>query len=353
LPCDCIGMARIVLIIESRENRRLMHSFLSAYHSVSEHEPGEPLEEAFDLCVVDDPSLERFKPDIEARRDSERPGFLPVLLLTYRSAWSRTSSRWQLVDESITIPVAKLELQARVEILLRARRISLDLKLRNEDLEAFIQAMSHDLRASVRAVTMFAEAVSGSEGERISEAARQDLDRIRWSAQEMRDLIDSLLNFSRLGRGEVRYETVDLRSYVDMCLRNLEAEIRNRQAQVRVKGRPRTIRADPTLLKIVLTNLLSNAIKFVPEGIKPEITVSASVKHDVCRIEIGDNGVGISKEDQQRIFLPFVRLYSEHEFPGIGLGLPSVKKAMELMGGRVGVDSEPGQGSRFWIELAT
>jgi len=135
-------------------------------------------------------------------------------------------------------------------------------------------------------------------------------------------------------------------------LRNLAAEIRTRNAQVSIRGRSRVIQADPTLLKIALTNLLSNAIKFVPDGVKPQITVSASVRHDLCRIEINDNGVGISKEDQQRIFLPFVRLYSEQAFPGIGLGLPSVRKAVELMGGRVGVESSPGQGSRFWIELA-
>ena len=110
--------------------------------------------------------------------------------------------------------------------------------------------------------------------------------------------------------------------------------------------------ADPTMLKIALTNLLSNAIKFVPEGVEPEITVSASVNKDLCRIEIDDNGVGISQADQQRIFMPFVRIYSDLEFPGIGLGLPSVRKAVELMGGRVGVESEPGRGSRFWIELA-
>jgi signal transduction histidine kinase len=168
----------------------------------------------------------------------------------------------------------------------------------------------------------------------------------------MRELIDSLLNFSRLGKGEVRYEPLDLKDYIETCLRNLQAEIRNRHAHIKVQGRPRTIQADPTLLKIALTNLLSNAIKFVPEGVEPEITVSASVKKDLCRIEINDNGVGISQADQQRIFMPFVRIYSDHEFPGIGLGLPSVRKAVELMGGRVGVESQPGHGSRFWIELA-
>src|SRR5262245_35543037 len=196
-------MARIILIIESKENRHLLNALLSAYHSVAEHQVGQPLEEPFDLCIIDDPNLNRFKAELEARRDAEQPGFLPALLLTRRrDIWARVPHLWQLVDESITMPVAKLELQARVEILLRARRISLELKLRNEDLEAFIQAMSHDLRASVRAVTMFAEAVSMSDGGRLSDDGRRDIDRVRWAAAEMRELIDSLLNFSRLGRGE-------------------------------------------------------------------------------------------------------------------------------------------------------
>src|SRR5436190_472569 len=345
-------MARIILMIEGKENRHLLNAFLSAYHSVGEHPVGEPLEEPFDLCIVDAVSLGRVKAELEARRDQEQPGILPVLLIAQnRHVWTQIPNLWQLVDDSITMPVSKIELQSRVEILLRARHISLELKLRNEDLEAFIQAMSHDLRASVRAVTMFAEAVNMSEAERLSNEGRQDLDRIRWAAREMRELIDSLLNFSRLGRGEVRYEAIDLKTYIEGCLRNLEGEIKSKNANVKVQGRSRVVQADPTLLKIALTNLISNAIKFVPEGVQPQITVSASVKQDLCRIEVNDNGVGISKEDQQRIFMPFVRIYSEEQFPGIGLGLPSVRKAVELMGGRVGVDSKPGSGSRFWIEL--
>src|SRR5262249_43282320 len=157
-------MARIILVVQSKENRRLLNEFLSSYHSIGEHEVGKPLEETFDLCIVDDPNLQRLKAELEARRDAEQPGFLPVLLLTHRrDVWVRIPNLWQLVDQSIMTPVSKVELQSRVEILLRARRISLELKLRNEDLEAFVQAMSHDLRASIRAVGMFADAVAGTE----------------------------------------------------------------------------------------------------------------------------------------------------------------------------------------------
>src|SRR2546422_4521175 len=253
-------MARIILGIQSKENRQLVNAFLAAYHSLGEHAPGEPLEEAFDLCIVDGPSLDRFRAELETRRDADQPGILPGPLRTpRRDVWSKMPNLWQYVDESITTPVTKAELQSRVEILLRARRISLELKLRNEDLEAFIQAMSHDLRASVRAVTMFTEAIFEDGG--LSEQGKQDLERIRCAAQEMRELIDSLLNFSRLGRGEVRYEPLDLRTYIETCIRNLEGEIRGRHANVKVRGRSRVIQLDPTLLKIALTHLLSNATK--------------------------------------------------------------------------------------------
>jgi signal transduction histidine kinase len=341
------------LLIEHREDRELLNAWLSAYHFINEHPAGRPVEEPFDLCILDGQSLARYGEDMKSRREEEIPGILPVILLTrHRDNWASTPHLWQLVDDAISLPVSKLELQARVEILLRTRRMSQELKLRNEDLEAFLQAMSHDLRASVRAITMFTETLAMSQAERLDAEGRDDLRRVQWSAQEMRELIDSLLNFSRLGRGEVRYEPIDLKNYIESCLRSLEADIRSRNASVQIKGRSRTLQADPTLMKIALTNLLSNAIKFVPEDRQPAITVSTSVRREMCRIQVDDNGIGISKEDQQRIFMPFVRLHSEEQFHGIGLGLPSVRKAVELMGGRVGVDSSPGEGSRFWIEFA-
>src|SRR5262245_55591548 len=176
-------MARIILIIEGKRNRQLLSSLLSMYHSVGEHTAGEPLEEAFDLCIVDGPNLNRYRFELEARRDAENPGFLPVLLLTSRhDIWTRLPYLWQMVDGSIVTPVSKSRFQARVEILLRARRTSLELKLRNEDLEAFVQAMSHDLRASLRAVMMFADTLFQSDSERLSDDGRQDLERIRLAA---------------------------------------------------------------------------------------------------------------------------------------------------------------------------
>src|SRR5690606_20188900 len=108
----------------------------------------------------------------------------------------RAPELWHYIDDAITTPASKAELQARVEILLRARHVSTELKLRNDDLEAFIQAMSHDLRAQLRAVMIFAEALD-EKSARLDEESRTDVHRIQGAAAEMRELIDSLLNFSR------------------------------------------------------------------------------------------------------------------------------------------------------------
>jgi signal transduction histidine kinase len=104
---------------------------------------------------------------------------------------------------------------------------------------------------------------------------------------------------------------------------------------------------------MALTNLLSNALKFVARGVRPEVTIYAAVVQEVSRIQIQDNGIGIDLRNQAHLFTPFEQLHGPEEYPGIGLGLATVRKAVEMMGGRVGVVSVPGQGSNFWIELPT
>ena len=110
---------------------------------------------------------------------------------------------------------------------------------------------------------------------------------------------------------------------------------------------PMVVYADPALLKAALTNLLANALKFVAPGVSPRVAMAASVTPDGCRLCVTDNGTGIPPEHQVRIFQPFVRLHGVEEYAGFGLGLASVQKATELMGGRVGVLSVPGEGSTF------
>src|SRR5689334_6065539 len=149
-------MARIVALLEGRQNRELLDQWLSQYHIVVEQTPDSPIDENADLCILDGPSLIKLREKLRERRDREQPGMFPVLLMSLRDdLWAHDPQLWHSVDDIVRIPTTKLELQARIEILLRARHLSQELKARNDDLEAFIQAMSHDLRASIRAVTIF------------------------------------------------------------------------------------------------------------------------------------------------------------------------------------------------------
>src|SRR5207244_1419981 len=112
-----------------------------------------------------------------------------------------------------------------------------------------------------------------------------------------------------------------------------------------------TVQGNPALLDQVLTNLLSNAVKFVAPGVRPRVTVRSERRDGRVLLWVEDNGIGIAAEFREQIFGIFQRLNREEDYPGTGIGLAIVRKAMERMGGKVGVESTPDQGSRFWIEL--
>jgi signal transduction histidine kinase len=345
-------MSRILLMLDHRQNRRLLAEWLEQNHQVVMPETDRALQEAFDLAILDGLALDRLWEQVRARKQTEEPLFLPILLLTSRQGVDLvTRHLWRTIDEVVLRPIEKVELQARAEILLRARGLSVALQRRHADMEAFLHAMTHELRAPLRVISGFAEELQVMTPP--SHEAQHCLGRIRTAAVEAQDLVTSLLNFGRLGHGAVRRRRMSLHSVIASCLRQLQAEIQARDTRVTVRGDEVVLYADPTLLKYALTNLLANALIFVAPGVSPEVTVAAAMARGVCRIEVTDNGIGIRPEDQVRLFTPFVRLHGVEEYPGIGLGLATVRKAIELMGGHVGVTSMPGAGSTFWIEFST
>src|SRR5260221_61490 len=343
-------MPRLLLVLDNKRNRDLLSDWLGQRHEVIQAEQERPLAMPFDLCLIDGPTLDRLGPAVQARKTEEAPTFLPVVLMTsYREVEVITRHLWQTVDDLIRIPIEKVELQTRVEILLRARRLSLNLTLRNDELEAFFHAMLHDVRAPPRAITGFVRFLQAEEAERLSTQGRHDLSQIQAAVMQMQQTINGLVDFARVEYGDQQAQSLSLDLLVDRCLEQVEREIVQHWAEVRICRPLPQVEGNVALLTSALTNLLSNALKFVSPGVRPAITIRAGVAQQVCRLEIEDNGIGIALEDQQRLFKPFAQLHGGEVYEGVGLGLATVRNAMELMGGRSGVISAPGRCSTFWL----
>ena len=244
--------------------------------------------------------------------------------------------------------VTNSELQTEIA---SRKRTELALQESNSALEAFSYSVSHDLRAPIRAMQGFAKVLLEDYGDAMDEMGRECAARIVNASERMDTLVHDLLVYSRLGHTELALNRIPLQEAVLETIVNLEEELRARKARVEVVEPLPFVLAHPTTLTQVLTNLISNGTKFVAEGREPEIKVWAHSQDGHVTLSIQDNGIGISPENQERIFRVFERLHGVDDYPGTGLGLAIVKKAVERMNGAAGVESQPGKGSRFWIRL--
>jgi PAS domain S-box-containing protein len=221
----------------------------------------------------------------------------------------------------------------------------------NAQLEAFAYTVSHDLKAPLRGIQGFSQALLEDYKDKLDDRARDYLQRIGTGILRMQTLIENLLEHSQLSRAEFRLTTVDLRSALQEAMKLLEAEIKTANAKISVQGPLPAVVAQPAALVQSIQNLLSNAIKFTEEGQAPRIQVFAKTIGEKTRLYVKDQGIGIEERHFERIFQVFERLHGQESFSGTGIGLAIVKKAAERMGGSCGVDSKIGSGSEFWIEL--
>ncbi|HYE32106.1 MAG TPA: PAS domain S-box protein [Methylomirabilota bacterium] len=239
---------------------------------------------------------------------------------------------------------AREQLERTVELRTAQLRDTVD------ELEAFSYSIAHDMRAPLRAMNSYARILETDYKQALPDEARDFLQRISSSATRLDALIIDVLNYSKIARDEMSLEKVDLEKLTREIVQSYP-NFSSSGATIMIQSGIPPVIGNVGALTQTISNLLSNAIKFVAPGTAPQVRVYAEKKEKSVRIWFEDNGIGISEEGQKRIFRMFQRLNASKEFEGTGIGLTIVRKAVQRMGGAVGVESEAGRGSRFWIEL--
>ena len=226
-----------------------------------------------------------------------------------------------------------------------------ELRLSNVQLETFVYSIAHDLRAPLRAMQGFAQLLVQEHAANLNQQGRDYANFINTAAQTMDHLLADLLAFSQISQQKMELTPVALDAAVQNALDGCETEIRERVAIIEKIPPWPTVMAHASTLRQVLVNLISNAVKFVASG-APHVRIRAEERpNGIVRVWVEDNGIGIPAEFHERIFNVFQRLHTT-EYAGTGIGLAIVQKGVERMGGRVGLESAPRTGSKFWIELS-
>jgi PAS domain S-box-containing protein len=240
-------------------------------------------------------------------------------------------------------------LNADLEARVRERTATLQETLR--ELETFSYSVAHDLRAPLRAMEGFGQILLESYADKLDAEGQDMVRRICTAGIRMDRMVQDLLAYSRLSRESILLAPVGLDGVVDDALQLVSSAVEASAARVDVARPLPEVLGNAAMLAQAVANLFSNAVKFVAAGTTPHVRVRSSEAGGRVRLWIEDNGIGIEPDHQARIFRVFERLHGASEYPGTGIGLAIVRRVLERMGGAVGVESEAGRGSRFWIEL--
>ncbi len=256
-----------------------------------------------------------------------------------------------LALQSISIERNKNEVIAAIkknENEIRLKNVELERK--NKELEQFAFVASHDLQEPIGTASNFAQLLQRQYRDKLDERGEKYLSFIIQSSERMNTLIKELLDYSRIGHEAERVQ-IDCNQLINQISNDLKNVIDESQATIVAENLP-DIFGYPKGIKQLFQNLVSNSIKFKRQGVKPEIQIRCREENQYFHFSITDNGIGISKEYHDRIFLIFQRLHSRTEFEGSGIGLSHSKKIVELHNGKIWLESTPMVGSTFHFTIA-
>ncbi|MCC6613653.1 MAG: PAS domain S-box protein [Anaerolineae bacterium] len=241
--------------------------------------------------------------------------------------------------------------QLNADLEQRVAERTVELEAKNRELETFTYSVSHDLKAPLRGIDGYSRLLLEDYLDQVDEEGRSFLQNIRIAADQMNQLIDDLLAYSRLERRPLQSERVNPQKLTQSLVAERAAEIKAREVTVTLSIPDTTVTADPNGLAMALRNLLDNALKFTKQAEKAVIEFGGREADSSCILWVRDNGIGFDMKYHDRILEMFQRLHRAEDYPGTGIGLAIVHKAMQRMGGRVWAESEAGQGATFYLEV--
>ena len=353
---------RILIVDDSEDDIEMLQRFLAG--------------EGAEICGLEDSTqaervFEEFKPDLvlldlhmprldgfeilrRLRDARSRLGFLPVVVLTGDVGQVARNSALDLgANDYLTKPLDRHEVVLKVRNLLATRRLHVELSLAYQHKSEFLASMSHELRTQLSSIIGFSELLMYEQTGKFNEAKRQEfLAQINSSGRYLLTLTSDILDLSKAeaGRMVLRIENVVVADVLRRVVETMEPQASKKAIRLESDGAAAgQVPVDSGKLNQMLLNLVSNAVKFTPEG--GRVMIGARRLSDAVEISVSDNGIGIAASDREHLFEEFRQLDSATDKHGTGLGLALTKRFVELHGGHIRLDSEPGKGSVFTLTL--
>ncbi|HMP98819.1 MAG TPA: ATP-binding protein [Cyclobacteriaceae bacterium] len=260
----------------------------------------------------------------------------------------------QLLEKSVALLETIKELdnkqQELAEHKMRLENLNTDLIIKNRELERFTSIASHDLQEPLRTIGNMTQLITRKYNNQLDDQGKKILNYVSTASNRLTTMIKGLLEFSRIGKKH-EIELVDCKVLLNNIIMDLDASLKAVNASIKIHDLP-DIKGNAVALRMLFQNLISNGLKFHKAGVAPIIEVSAKNNNTHVEFCINDNGIGIDKEDYERIFLIYQRLHPVEEYEGTGLGLAYCRKIVELHGGKIWINSTKGLGSTFYFTIA-
>jgi light-regulated signal transduction histidine kinase (bacteriophytochrome) len=240
--------------------------------------------------------------------------------------------------------IKKLNTELEQRVIDRTAQLS----AANKELDAFSYSVSHDLRAPLRSIDGFSQALLEEYQEKLDETGKNYLNRVRKATQRMGLLIEDMLKLSRITQAEMKRGAVDLSGMIQEIAEEQQKSNPDRAVDVTIQEGI-TVQGDPYLIKIAIENLVNNAFKFTGKATHPRIEFGTTVRDGKTACFIRDNGAGFDMAYLDKLFGAFQRLHTSDEFPGTGIGLATVKRIINRHGGQLWAEGEVGKGATFYF----